>query len=343
MSELAPGQKRMLVEREQEMVWDAGYGGAALVVVISAYKPQYLAKTLDSLTQQTNLDFDVLVGDDCGPREIAEVCREFASRLRLRYVRFGTNLGGRSLPQQWDRCIRETDQPWLMLLGDDDLLDPGCVASFLHAMESAPAIAKCPLYRFDTRIIDRIGMVLRENPEHANRVNSLEFVAARFEGRSSYVVEIIFPRGAYEEVGQFVDFPLAWCSDDATWALMALDREIRCIRGPKVSWRLSGDNISSDSPHSALTKTRTNLSYLEWLDQFILPRYEDDVAVSKRVRLLGVNWFFRTAAQLGAVFPLTDVPALAQRLARFSGVSPILLMFRLARVKYWVMRRRSRA
>ncbi len=304
-----------------------------LAVVISAFKPQYLAATLDSLAAQTEPDFDVFVGDDGGPPEIERICAGHADRLRLRYHRFTTNLGGISLARQWDRCLAMTSQPWLMLLGDDDLLDRECVARFYAALDAASRDSPPALYRFDTRIVDREGRVVRENPPHPRRVSALEFVAARFAGGSSYVVEMVFSRAAYEKIPGFVHFPLAWCSDDATWALLSREGGIECVPGAKVSWRLSGDNISSPDARLTPIKIASNLDYLDWLRREFLPlcgAQADEVA---RLRRAGVEWFYSTAGAMGAAFGLASIPGYARRLARFGNTAVAPQALRLARMK----------
>ncbi len=93
-----------------------------------------------------------------------------------------------------------------------------------------------------------------------------EFLTARLErSRNSYAVEYIFSREAFDAAGGFVDFPLGWCSDDASWARFAGSTPIQTIAGPKVSWRLSGVNLSSrGTPSQQEKKVDALFEFVEW-------------------------------------------------------------------------------
>ena len=93
-----------------------------LAIVIPAYKILYLSETLDSLANQTNKNFNVYVGDDCSPDDIASVCKKYEKLISLEYYRFNTNLGKTKLVKQWERCVsRMGEEKWLWLFSDDDI------------------------------------------------------------------------------------------------------------------------------------------------------------------------------------------------------------------------------
>src|SRR5690348_11740615 len=101
-----------------------------LAIVIPAYKPDFLRAALDSIAAQTDRRFRVYIGDDCGPPAIAEASAELAKKgVDVVYHRFGDNLGGRSLPAQWNRCVGLSTEPWVWLFSDDDVMAPDCVAA----------------------------------------------------------------------------------------------------------------------------------------------------------------------------------------------------------------------
>jgi glycosyltransferase involved in cell wall biosynthesis len=267
---------------------------APLVIVISAFKYQYLEQTLFSLAVQSNPNFLVFVGDDAGSPKIAEICADFTEKLQIKYYRFESNLGGQSLVQQWERCIAMTQAPWIMLLGDDDMLDTECVQCFYDHLFSDQIHKNCNVFRFNTRIIDKSNNVIRENPIHEEFVTTADFLTKRFLGSSSYVVEFIFARKIYESLGGFKEFPLAWCSDDATWTKFSICGGIVCLGGPKVSWRLSGDNISSFNPKLSMIKIRTNMDYLMWLKDNIFGLIISDKRGLRIIKKNASTWFLRS-------------------------------------------------
>ena len=102
-----------------------------LAIIIPYYKLTFFKATLQSLANQTNKCFKVYIGDDASQEDCNSLLQQFEGQFDFKYYRFKNNLGGTSLTQQWERCIELSDnEEWLMILGDDDVLGDGCVASF---------------------------------------------------------------------------------------------------------------------------------------------------------------------------------------------------------------------
>src|SRR4030095_3468347 len=122
-------------------------------------------------------------------------------------------------------------------------------------------------YHFNTAIIDAAGSVLRVTRPFAESVSASDYAANRLVFQySSFAAEYIFSRQAFEREGGFVEFPVAWCSDDASWVAFCGIRGIRTIEGPLVRWRSSGRNITSTDSPFVDEKVRAMLAYLHWLN-----------------------------------------------------------------------------
>ena len=67
---------------------------------------------------------------------------------------------------------------------------------------------------------------------------------------------------------KFINFPLAWCSDDATWLVYAIENDGIDIIKDTVYWRLSGINISSKDVKDDEKKI-ASIQYMNWLNNFI--------------------------------------------------------------------------
>lgn len=229
-----------------------------LAIVIPAYKPDYLRETLDSLLAQTDRRFNVYVGDDSSPHDIASVINEYEGKMSLTYHRFNTNLGGMDLVAQWERCIALTSgEKWLWLFSDDDVMGPDCVEAFHRAIEKYPA---GELFHFNINMIDDLeGGIIKPMPVFPANMSAGEFLEAKLRGRIvSYVVEFIFSRHLYEKTRGFENFDLAWGSDFMTWLKMAADAPGGIItiegEGATVNWRRSASNISPDKSHPILVR-----------------------------------------------------------------------------------------
>src|ERR1039457_4715108 len=135
-----------------------------LAIVIPAYKTKFLRESLQSIAGQTNRNFQLYIGDDGSPEPVADIVREFSKKLPLKYHRFDHNLGGTSLVQQWERCVRLSQEPWVWLFSDDDVMEPDCVASFYRTL--AATNGEFDVYRFNTLVIGENDQPLRLNPPH---------------------------------------------------------------------------------------------------------------------------------------------------------------------------------
>lgn len=238
-----------------------------LAIVIPAYKSTFLRETLESIARQTDKRFNLYIGDDCSPHDIKSIIDEFQNRIpSLTYHRFDSNLGGKDLVGQWERCIALTqDESYLWLFSDDDTMSPTCVEAFYNHIDANPS---SDMMRLDVTIINADSSPLRDVsfPRH---ISSKELYINKLTGKNEcYVVEYIFSREIYKKVNGFEKFDLAWGSDLATWVKMGHNGGINTINGGKVMWRSSGINISTtQSPQIMERKALALADFLNWGDQ----------------------------------------------------------------------------
>ena len=259
-----------------------------LDILIPAYKIRYLGRTLESLARQTDVRFSLFVFDDASPEAVETAIAPYRTRLNLRYHRFAENLGGRHLGLHYNRCVERSQAPWVWLIADDDLAGPECVAAFYRRLEAG---AQADVLRFDAVLIDEHERCLRVLPPQPAGETSAEFVLQRCRRqRWNFLSNHIFSRAAFDREGGFIDFPLGWHSDDASWTAFARLTGFAAIEGARVSWRLSSDHISGRTDReSCLQKAMASFQYHAWLTRFLtdmpgiaaqearaaLPRYLD--------------------------------------------------------------------
>ncbi len=269
------------------------HGADRLAIVIPAYKTKFLREALQSIASQTDQNFQLYIGDDCSPEPIADVVREFSEKLPIKYHRFDHNLGGTSLAQQWERCIRLSREPWVWLFSDDDLMEPGCVAAFHMELEKTGG--QHDLYRFNTIWVNTARNTSEENPSYPTEETGVEFLQTRLRGtRRSTLQELIFSRQAWEASGGIPDFPLGWASDDAFIAKLGGRRSIRTIAAPRVIWRWSDVNITSDNSGPRLrAKLKASEAFIRWvIDYFERQTPAGQKPDRAEILRLTENWFF---------------------------------------------------
>ena len=114
-----------------------------LTVAIPAYnRPEELDALLDTILAQDDAHFDVLVVEDCSPRqaEIRAVVERAAGRradLRIRFVANEKNLG---FDGNLRRILDLSEGEFTFFMGDDDLLRPGALAKVAAVIEKHPSL-----------------------------------------------------------------------------------------------------------------------------------------------------------------------------------------------------------
>ena len=234
-----------------------------LAIVIPAYKPDFLEKSLQSLASQTDQRFSVYVGIDASPYSLEEIIDPFRGLIDLKVYRFKNNLGGTNLVGQWERCIGLCrDEEWICLFSDDDMMQPDCVASFYQSI--IPEVVN--VLHYNLEIIDETDSVLQVCPAFPQRLDSATFFDLLFRRQLvARMPEFIFKRSFLLKNG-IVPFDMAWRSDTATILNAASSGGIWTLAGKnnKVLWRASTKNISGQSSLKK-RKNKVNIAFFNWV------------------------------------------------------------------------------
>lgn len=250
--------------------------GKKVAIIIPAYKSSFLQQTLDSIAVQSNRDFTVYIGDDASPHDLEDIVRLYQDKLDIVYRRFETNLGGKDLPGHWERCVDMSEEPVVWLFSDDDLMPCDGIGRILGALSKHGE--KNVMLRFPLAVVDGENHVTYENPPFAGEfISGYDFLLDKLEARiRSAACEYVFSRDVYRKAGGFVKFPLAWCSDDATWTKFAdCARGIIALPGKPVYWRnAEGENISNSDCYNSKKVESTGL-FLKWIADYYPAKLEE--------------------------------------------------------------------
>ena len=243
---------------------------AKLAIVIPAYKGEFLAKTLSSLANQTNMNFNVYVGDDCSPFDLSRIVNQFKDKLSIHYVRFSENMGKANLIAQWNRCLGLLQgEEYFCFFSDDDLMEPGCVEAFYQALNTHPL---SDVYHFNINIINEHDELIHECPVYPDLLSSTDFFKLLYTFRiDARMPEFVFDTRHFHQCGGFVEFDLAFRSDNATVLSCARERGIRTLSSANVLWRDSGTNISSERNvpvEIKYRKAKATIAFCNWLVDF---------------------------------------------------------------------------
>lgn len=291
-----------------------------VAIIIPAYKADKLEETLASIAGQSCRDFTLYIGKDKSPYDVKSVVESFAGQMDIRYTEFPDNLGGKDLVAQWERCIGlSVQEPWILLFSDDDRMPADAVERILQAVQAHPEASffRFPLDRIDAR--GNTEYTCTPLPEGITPAR--ELLSGYLGGqRPSAAIEYVFARKLFEQQGM-VHFPLAWCSDTATWyAYAKAAGGVLNLPGKAMEWRnASGNNISNTSGLHAL-KMQALIAFVRWLDSHYEGRKSWNFARSLR-KFLETNLNVSFERQ----YTMPDLKALCTAFSRFSILQSLKL------------------
>jgi hypothetical protein len=238
-----------------------------LAIVIPYYKFTFFEATLLSLSTQTDKRFKVYIGNDASSEDPSDLLERYYGKFDFIYHRFETNLGGISLVQQWERCIdMVAEEEWVMILGDDDTIGYNCVASFYEHIREVEQ-QKINVIRYATVVIDQNDAKISIVHTHPKYETSVDFLMRKFKGGTrSSLSEFIFKKDVFLEI-KFKKFPLAWHSDILAVLEVSVFGLIYTINEGVVSFRWSGENITSREDNLILKNIGTFQFYYYLLDK----------------------------------------------------------------------------
>ena len=155
----------------------------------------FLPSSLESACAQTYKNLEILVSDNASPYDPAV---DVAARrdARIRYHRHPINVGPVKNVQF---CLEAARGEYLVILPDDDLLDPDFVEACMRLASHNP---RAGLIRTGVRIVDGDKERVWEIPNEAAGLSFDELVESWLSGRTSpYQCSILFRTEAIRRVG----------------------------------------------------------------------------------------------------------------------------------------------
>ncbi len=254
-----------------------------LAIIIPFYKKKYFRKTLESLKNQTSKNFSVYIGNDNSPENIEDLLIGLAEDFNFTYQKFDKNVGAQSLTTQWDRCIAlSSNEDFIMILGDDDVLGENVVEQFYKNLETVEDL-NIKVIRFASQLINEAGEKTSEiflNPEIEKAATSY-IRTLQGKGRST-LTEHIFSRAAYEKYG-FKDFPVAFGSDNVAWLEFPDLADIFSINEAVVNVRISKEHLSSRNDNGLDYRKREGI-YL--FNRYIIANYDQYFTEEEKILIL---------------------------------------------------------
>lgn len=211
-------------------------------VAIPAYKPQFLRRAVDSVLRQSLEDFELIVVNDRSPYDLDKIVLSVADK-RIRYYKNRQNIGKENLASSWNRCLEYAKGDYFVLFSDDDIYEVDFLAEMDRLASKHPDVN---IFHSRINVINEDDVIINRSVSLPERESCLDFVWNRLQGhRLQFVAEFMVKTEALRKIGGFIDFPSAWCTDDATWFTLSGKGGVVATNKILCNWRKSRFNVSA--------------------------------------------------------------------------------------------------
>lgn len=251
--------------------------------VLPAYKAKFLKEAIDSILNQTFTNFEFIIVNDASPENIDYIVNQYDDK-RIQYYVNEKNIGGKDLVAQWNHCINYAKGDYLILASDDDRYHPHFLAKMDELISKHP---QANVFRPRIQIIDADGRFKKTEAFMRERTSLIEFIYLLGPHITSGVPYYTIKRKALMDLGGWINFPLAWGSDDAT--IMSLIKDYGIVSTDEIlfDFRMSGENITSKKNNAlALAqKLKARTQFFKWQDNLV-----SSLDAKNNLEINYINW-----------------------------------------------------
>lgn len=239
--------------------------------LLPAYKGRFLDEMLQSIHGQTYTNYKVIISDDCSPEDLRSICEPYLSDPRFCYRRNEENMGSKSLVSHWNLLVDMCDTEFLIMASDDDVYEP----QFLEEIDKLTVkYPNVDLFRARPNDINHLGEIIKTEGLSEELLSHEAFTLRLYDtnavgGEAAYC----YRRKVLSEKGSFVDFPLAWFSDDATNIMMSVGG-CAVTKEALFNFRRTDLQITSQWGDSidCTKKVKATLLFYNWMNTFLANR-----------------------------------------------------------------------
>lgn len=236
--------------------------------LLPAFKGRFLDEMLRSIQGQTYTDFKVIISDDCSPEDLKSICEPYLSDPRFTYRRNAENMGSKSLVSHWNLLVDMCDTEYLILASDDDVYEP----QFLEEIDKLTLkYPQVDLFRGKVKGIDANGGCIDTEGITEEIIDKIHFAHHWYnKDFITCISNYCYRTKMLKSKGSFVEFPLAWFSDDATNLMMA-NNGCATTATTVFGCRQSGLNISGQwgNRKDSERKTAATINFHNWMSSYM--------------------------------------------------------------------------
>lgn len=247
-----------------------------LAIVIPYFKINFFEETLLSLKKQTNKKFCVYIGNDYSPENPELIIDKYSEDFEIIYKKFDTNLGSKSLTQQWERCVNLIEnEKWFMILGDDDYLSENLVEEFYANCTNFEN--KSNVVRFATKVIDENGKFISNTFENPLIETGIDYITRKLKGKTrGSLSEFIFNKKEFLKYN-FTNYPSAFYSDDKIVLDLSSNKNIFSINKAMVFVRISSLSLSGQANYNNDKLQYAKYDFFNHLINYHFHKFPNDI------------------------------------------------------------------
>lgn len=231
---------------------------------IPIYKDKYLDEALKSVLKQTYKNLEIILLNDNSPNPVEDVIETYKDP-RISYFKNEFNIGSKNLVEVWNKILYLAKGDLFVMFSDDDVYEPSFIEEIVKV---ATTETECNVFRSRVNVIDSNGGLISTTEAVPYHESASEYLYNRIIGkRQHYIPDLVFRTNHLKKNGGFIDFPLAWYSDEATCFLNAINGGIITLNKALLNWRYSDSNISSAG--NVLLRVEAGIKYHCWLRERI--------------------------------------------------------------------------
>ncbi len=231
--------------------------GPLISICIPTYdRTKYLRGALDSCLKQNYPNFEVIVHDDTADDRIQSIIGSLSSG-KIRYLHNRPPLG---LVKKLNDFLDKAQGEWILILCDDDLLDPDYLKTLVPHIQKYP---EATLVRSRYKLVDEKGDLIRLDRLNPFLMKPCELLSQIFlpENKSfkMNISGILFQKDLLKKLGGFKNLYRGWHVDRLAWAELSAEGSSICDPKPLSSVRLHSGAISGGTDPNFAEAIKTDL------------------------------------------------------------------------------------
>lgn len=237
-----------------------------VTIAIPAYKTRFLRQAIQSAINQTYKNVEIVIVNDASPEDVGEIVSSFEDK-RIRYYVNDNNIGGLDPAYNWNKCLEYANGDFFSLLCDDDVYEDFFIDEMIGLWRKHPEVS---VFRSRVKMVDSDNNIIDLYPSSPSWESAMDYLWAKVSrNRIQTISEFMMKTSVMKEFGGYMNTPKAWCADEISILTFAKKGGIAHSNRLAVSFRMSGDNISSSKGKYVIDKIKAQIIYSDWIRDFM--------------------------------------------------------------------------